>query len=159
MNTKREGATRAVNYLSVLSVLIMLGFFTGDVFGADSFLTPLGPIAEAERTHLIRVIGITMIAIVPGLVGVPLILWRYRRGNKRAVVRPHSRHHAEHCWPFGGCPNHHSGALLLAHRSESPEARGSAAHPILAPAVDSYGGRHDLDHGQPGWAYVVIFRS
>jgi len=38
----------------------MLGSLARNVFGANSFLTPLGPIAEAERTHLIRVIGITM---------------------------------------------------------------------------------------------------
>lgn len=44
----------------------------------DSFLSPLGPVAEAQRHHLIRVVFITMIAIVPVLVGVPLILWRYR---------------------------------------------------------------------------------
>lgn len=53
-----------------------------------NFLTPLGSIAEAEMTHMLRVIMITMIAIVPVLIGVPLILWRYRRGRKGAAYRP-----------------------------------------------------------------------
>lgn len=53
-----------------------------------TFMTPLGSIAEAEMTHMLRVIMITMIAIVPVLIGVPLIVWRYRRGRKGANYRP-----------------------------------------------------------------------
>ncbi len=57
-------------------------------FAADDFLTPLGPVAKTELSHLIRVTLITMIAIIPVLIGVPLILWRYRRGGKNAVYQP-----------------------------------------------------------------------
>lgn len=60
----------------------------GPANAASNFLAPLGSIAEAELIHLTRITLITMIAIVPVLVGVPLILWRYRRGNKRAAYRP-----------------------------------------------------------------------
>lgn len=60
----------------------------GAALAADSFLTPLGPVAEAQRTHLVRVVLITMIAIVPVLIGVPLILWRYRRGRAGSAYRP-----------------------------------------------------------------------
>lgn len=59
----------------------------GPAHAADSFLMPLGAVAEAQRAHLIRVVAITMIAIVPVLVGVPLILWRYRRRG-RGAYRP-----------------------------------------------------------------------
>jgi len=38
-------------------------------------------------------------------------------------------------------------------------AGGPAAHSILALAAHAHGRRHDLDHGQPGRAYVLIFRS
>ena len=44
----------------------------------QSFLQPMGPVAEEQFSHLLRVVGITMIVILPVLVGVPLILWRYR---------------------------------------------------------------------------------
>lgn len=85
MNATHTEMIRTVRYCGAACVL---GLFAGSAFGADSFLTPLGPIAEAERVHLLRIIGITMIAIMPVLIGVPLILWRYRRGNKRAAYRP-----------------------------------------------------------------------
>ena len=38
----------------------------------QSFLQPMGPVAQEQSTHLMRVVGITMIVILPVLVGVPL---------------------------------------------------------------------------------------
>jgi len=55
---------------------------------AESFLEPVGPVAEAQRSHLINVLLLTLIAIVPAAVAVPLILWRYRRSNPKAQYRP-----------------------------------------------------------------------
>lgn len=69
-----------------LSVLTILLIAASPVF-SQGFLTPLGPVAEDQRAHLIRVTAVTMIAIVPVLIGVPLILWRYRRG-RGAAYRP-----------------------------------------------------------------------
>ncbi|MCF1709423.1 cytochrome ubiquinol oxidase subunit II [Tabrizicola sp. J26] len=43
--------------------------------------------AEAQRAHLITVTAVTMVAVLPVLIGVPLILWRYRR-VKKGVYRP-----------------------------------------------------------------------
>lgn len=54
----------------------------------DSFLHPMGPIAGAQREHLIHVVLLTMIAVGPVFVATPLILWRYRRGNAKAAYRP-----------------------------------------------------------------------
>ena len=71
-----------------LCVVVAALAVAGPAGAADSFLTPLGAVAEAQRAHLIRVVAITMIAIVPVLVGVPLILWRYRRGRGRGAYRP-----------------------------------------------------------------------
>ena len=70
-----------------LCILIVLGLVAGPVL-ADGFLTPLGSIAADQRTHLIRVTAITMIAVAPVLIGVPWLLWRYRRGRK-GPYRPH----------------------------------------------------------------------
>ncbi|WP_311947001.1 hypothetical protein [Halomonas piscis] len=87
MNTIRKGLVRWLR--GTVCLVFLLAASPGSALGADSFLTPLGPIADAEREYLLDIIGITMIAIVPVLIGVPLILWRYRRGNRRAAYRPH----------------------------------------------------------------------
>lgn len=84
----RRGRQQYVARAVAMAVLIVLFMSAGAALGAASFLSPLGPIADAELTHLIRITAITMIAIVPVLIGVPLILWRYRRGRKDAVYQP-----------------------------------------------------------------------
>jgi len=71
---------------SALCISVALGLIASPAL-ADGFLTPLGSIAADERAHLIRVTAITMIVVVPVLVGVPLILWRYRRG-RQGTYRP-----------------------------------------------------------------------
>ncbi len=54
----------------------------------QSFLQPMGPVAAEQFTHLLRVVGITMVVILPVLVGVPFILWRYRYGKPRGDYTP-----------------------------------------------------------------------
>jgi cytochrome o ubiquinol oxidase subunit 2 len=60
---------------------------------AQGMLHPLGPVAAEQQVHLIRVTAITMIAVIPVLIGVPWILWRYRRGG-RGNYRPDFEFHA-----------------------------------------------------------------
>lgn len=55
---------------------------------AESFLQPTGPVAEAQLDHLNTVILLTLVAIVPPLLAVPWILWRYRRGKPKGKYRP-----------------------------------------------------------------------
>ncbi|MEX2963828.1 cytochrome ubiquinol oxidase subunit II [Microbulbifer sp. TYP-18] len=55
---------------------------------AQSFLDPKGPIAEAQKSHFIRVIWLSMLAAGPVFLLVPLMLWRYRYKNKRASYTP-----------------------------------------------------------------------
>lgn len=55
---------------------------------AQGFLTPIGPIAEAQRTELVWASVMIFVAIAPVLIGVPWILWRYRRSNTNAKYRP-----------------------------------------------------------------------
>ena len=60
----------------------------------DTFLNPAGPIAAAQRSHLIEVVALTMIAVVPVFVLVPVLLWRYRYANRKARYSPN--------WDFSG---------------------------------------------------------
>ncbi len=53
-----------------------------------SFLSPIGPIAELQRTEIIWATALILVAILPVLIGAPLILWRYRRANTAASYRP-----------------------------------------------------------------------
>ena len=57
---------------------------------AATVTDPGGPVAAEEWAHLHRVVLWTMVAVAPVLVGVPLLLWRYRyRGaSGTAAYRP-----------------------------------------------------------------------
>ncbi len=59
-----------------------------------SFLDPAGPVAAAQRAHLIDVVAWTMIAILPVFILVPVMLWRYRYRNTKASYTPN--------WEFSG---------------------------------------------------------
>lgn len=54
----------------------------------DTFLLPGGPIAAAQRAELIKILGWTMIAILPVFMLVPVFLWRYRYRNRNARYTP-----------------------------------------------------------------------
>lgn len=53
-----------------------------------SFLDPAGPVASAQRGHLAAVVLMTLIAVLPVVVLVPVILWRYRYTNRAARYAP-----------------------------------------------------------------------
>jgi len=61
----------------------------------ESMFDPMGPVAAEQKAHMIRVVLLTMIAIVPVLIGVPLLAWRYRR-------RPGSKAKYTPNWGFNG---------------------------------------------------------
>ncbi|MCB1740815.1 MAG: cytochrome ubiquinol oxidase subunit II [Gammaproteobacteria bacterium] len=54
----------------------------------DSFLDPAGPVAMAQRSHLMAVVALTLVAVLPVIVLVPFILWRYRSSNRKARYAP-----------------------------------------------------------------------
>ncbi len=71
----------------------LLAWFAADAAMASgahqqSFLQPMGPVAQEQSAHLLRVVGITMLVILPVLMGVPFILWRYRYAKPRGHYRP-----------------------------------------------------------------------
>ena len=54
----------------------------------QSFLQPMGPVADEQFDHLLRVVGITMVVILPVLIGVPWIMWRYRYTRPQGEYSP-----------------------------------------------------------------------
>ena len=70
----------------------------------QSFLQPMGPIAEEQYSHLLRVIGITMVVILPVLLGVPFILWRYRYANPKGAYAPQWEFSKTLEWALWGVP-------------------------------------------------------
>ena len=73
-----------------LSICCALPFFLliGCSDQRNSFLVPGGPVAAAQRAHMIEVVAWTMIAILPVFILVPLIFWRYRYRNTKARYTP-----------------------------------------------------------------------
>lgn len=75
-------------WLGLLVAVLLLTACSGD--GAHlSFLDPQGPVADAERWHFYIVLGIMGILVAgPIFILTPLILWRYRYGNKSPRYTP-----------------------------------------------------------------------
>jgi cytochrome o ubiquinol oxidase subunit II len=86
-NWSRCGSVMAWSMLCC--VCTWLGF-AGEAYAAEdvSFLDPHGPIAAAQQQHFIHVILLMMIVILPVLIGVPLLAWRYRYRNTSARYTP-----------------------------------------------------------------------
>lgn len=69
--------------------MLFLIFFPDTAFSQSStFLDPGGQIAVDQRSHLILVTALIMIAITPVFVLLPLILIKYRRGGNSADYKP-----------------------------------------------------------------------
>ena len=83
---RRVGGPRASVTSALAASVLAVGCASGE--RKLSFLDPQGPIAEAQRTHLLEVIALLAIVVVPVLVLVPLIAWRYRYSNTKATYRP-----------------------------------------------------------------------
>lgn len=93
MKTDYQHATPARG-LRVTACVIALALLGACSEVRGSFLDPGGPIAAAQKEHLLAVLGWTMIAIVPVFVLVPLMFWRYRYRNSKARNTPD--------WEFSG---------------------------------------------------------
>lgn len=57
-------------------------------FSEHGFLAPSGPIAEAQKNHLLSITGWTLVVIVPLFIALPIVLWKYRFGNRKSLYRP-----------------------------------------------------------------------
>ncbi|MBL4766838.1 MAG: cytochrome ubiquinol oxidase subunit II [Rhodobacteraceae bacterium] len=67
---------------------MVLGTVTAALAQSDSFMSPMGPIAAEQKAHFLQIIVITMIAIIPVFVLLPLILLKYRRSKKSPDYQP-----------------------------------------------------------------------
>ncbi|MDP5218096.1 cytochrome ubiquinol oxidase subunit II [Ruegeria sp. 2205SS24-7] len=84
MNSARPFAALPVLVVSAVMLAAMPA-----LADSNSFMDPQGPVALAQKNHLIRATALIMIAVIPVLVLVPLIVWRYRRRkNSSAAYRP-----------------------------------------------------------------------
>lgn len=72
----------------LLTVMVFCAFPETVLAESDSFLEPMGQIAADQKSHLILVTALTMIAIIPVFVLLPWILVKYRRGGKASNYKP-----------------------------------------------------------------------
>ena len=81
-------------FISILVILVGALLLTGCTENSATFMSPQGAVAAAQKAHLIRVTAITMIAVLPVLILVPWMLWRYRYKNTKSRYTPD--------WEFSG---------------------------------------------------------
>ncbi|WP_102223216.1 cytochrome ubiquinol oxidase subunit II [Acidimangrovimonas sediminis] len=62
---------------------------SGCVHGDNGFMDPQGFVAAEQHEHFWQVTWITLIVVLPVIVGVPWLAWHYRYSNKKATYRPH----------------------------------------------------------------------
>lgn len=71
-----------------LSAIMVLVAVTAAHADSNSFMSPMGPIAAAQKVHFLKIIAITLIAIIPVFILVPFILLKYRRSKKSKDYQP-----------------------------------------------------------------------
>lgn len=81
----RPTARRLARPLVVGSALLL----SGCVDNGYSFMSPHGPVAAAQHEHFWQVTWISLIVVLPVIIGVPWLAWHYRYSNKKATYRPH----------------------------------------------------------------------
>ncbi|MFZ5965023.1 cytochrome ubiquinol oxidase subunit II [Thalassococcus sp. BH17M4-6] len=66
-----------------VAVLVLAGLLIGspDPASAADLFSPLGPVMEDQSTHFLRAALIALVAVLPALVLLPIMLWRYRIGG------------------------------------------------------------------------------
>lgn len=86
--TSRRGyGTRLFRWALALAALLIINGCSTDRH--LSFLDPQGPIAAAERTHFLWVVGILVVFVaVPIFAFVPWVLWRYRYNATKSRYTP-----------------------------------------------------------------------
>ncbi len=68
--------------LAAVSGLLLSGCADYGLFAAA------GPVAEAQRSHLLLIVGWMLVVSLPLFVALPFVLWRYRQRNRKADYRP-----------------------------------------------------------------------
>jgi cytochrome o ubiquinol oxidase subunit 2 len=74
-------------WITALATLLLLTACAGNTH--LSFLDPQGPVAEAQRTHFLWVLGILVVLVAgPIFLLLPIFVWRYRYGRKASSYKP-----------------------------------------------------------------------
>lgn len=97
----------------------------------SSFLMPGGPIAAHQRAWLIDVLLLLVIVVLPVFVGLPLILWRYRRQGSGAY-RPKWNFNTPLEYAVWGVPC--LIVLVMSLLVIGPESRYAPDHALPGPA-------------------------
>lgn len=74
--------------IPTLAVIVPALFTQAWAFPDTSFLDPAGPVAAAQRHHIIWVTLITLIVVLPAILLTPYLAWRYRHGARKPAYRP-----------------------------------------------------------------------
>ncbi|WP_251374205.1 cytochrome c oxidase subunit II [Ponticoccus alexandrii] len=77
MNVRRFPFPKAESSLWLAAVLIALPNWAS---AADLF-SPIGPVMEDQSTHFLRSAVIALVAVLPAIIALPILLWRYRYGS------------------------------------------------------------------------------
>lgn len=68
--------------------LLLVGSINGCTPVDLGFLAPAGKVASEQRDLFLWIIGLTLIVVLPVIVLTPVLLWRYRYGQRHAAYRP-----------------------------------------------------------------------
>lgn len=82
---------RGIRWVLCEALLLAGAFVLAGCSGSEhmTFLNPQGPVAQAQMAHFYWVLGIMAVFVAgPIFLLLPLILWRYRYGNKTAKYTP-----------------------------------------------------------------------
>lgn len=72
-----------------LSLCVLLALACSGCSGlSHGFLAPQGPVAADQRYLLLLVIGLTLVVVIPVIVLMPWVVWRYRRKASKSEYRP-----------------------------------------------------------------------
>ena len=92
----RTTASRPWRLVPLAAFLLL----SGCAGNGQSFMTPDGPVSISQYYHLWFVTLVTLIVVLPVIIGVPLLAWRYRYGNKKARYAPHWDFSSALEWPM-----------------------------------------------------------
>ncbi|AWF83397.1 cytochrome ubiquinol oxidase subunit II [Microbulbifer sp. A4B17] len=72
----------------MLPVLLSILLIPHLALASETFLMPLGPVAEEQKVHFFWAMALTMVAVLPVFILVPVILIKYRRKKGHGFYAP-----------------------------------------------------------------------
>jgi cytochrome o ubiquinol oxidase subunit 2 len=72
----------------LLFAFLFLFLIPSSSSATESFLMPLGPVAHEQKTHFFWATALTMVAVLPVFILVPVILFKYRRKKGKGIYAP-----------------------------------------------------------------------